>query len=97
MSTHRFSAEVWRHSGMSGSWYFLTLPPDAADEIRATTEHRGFGSVRVRATIGTTSWETSVFPDTRSGSYLLPVKAAVRRAQDLDDGDVARVTVATRD
>ncbi len=48
---------------------------------------RGFGSVRVEATIGKTSWKTSIFPDSRSGTYLLPLKASVRRAEDLVDGD----------
>lgn len=48
---------------------------------------RGFGSVRVEATVGGTTWRTSVFPDSRGGSYVLPVKRAVREAEDLDDGD----------
>ena len=34
---------------------------------------------------------TSVFPDAASGSYLLPVKRPVRRANDLEAGDVVRV------
>lgn len=95
MSTHTFTTELRLHDGAPGAWYFVTLPLDAADEIRATNERRGFGSVRVRATIGTTAWDTSVFPDAQSGSYLLPVKAAVRRAEGVDDGDRVRVTVTT--
>ena len=85
---------VLRWSG-DAAWYFLTLPVDLSDEIRARTEHVGFGSVRVSATIGSTSWSTSVFPDKESGSYVLPVKAAVRRAEAIDDGDVvtARLVV----
>jgi len=53
---------------------------------------RGFGSVRVRATIGTSTWTTSIFPDSQAG-YVLPVKRAVRVAEALDVGDVAMVTV----
>jgi hypothetical protein len=81
--------------GGDGAWCFLTLPVDLADEIRGRTERVGFGSVRVTATIGATTWSTSVFPDKESGSYVLLVKAAVRRAEALDDGDVvtARLVV----
>jgi hypothetical protein len=96
MSTHDFTAELWLHSDMPGAWYFITLPLDAADEIRATSERRGFGSVRVRATIGASEWDTSVFPDTKTGSFVLPVKAAVRDKQDIDEGDRVAVTITTR-
>lgn len=96
MSTHTFSAELWRHSGPD-AWHFIRLPVGTAEEIRETTVRRGFGSVRVRATIGSTTWDTSVFPDAKSGSYLLPVKAAVRRAEDVEDGDTPTVTIAVRD
>jgi len=47
---------------------------------------RGFGSLRVTATIGQTSWQTSVFPSRETG-WMLPVKAAVRKAEGLDEGD----------
>jgi Domain of unknown function (DUF1905) len=96
MSTHDFTARLWLHNGMPGAWYFITLPFDAADEIRATQEQRGFGSVRVHATIGDSTWNTSVFPDTKTGSFLLPVKAAVRSRQDIDEGDLVTVRVTTR-
>ena len=98
MSTYTFTAELWLHSEMPGAWYFLTLPADAADEIKArhAGERRGFGSVRVLATIGETSWETSIFPDTKTSSYLLPVKATVRRKAGIDAGDKVETTIATR-
>ncbi|MFN8149297.1 MAG: DUF1905 domain-containing protein [Candidatus Nanopelagicales bacterium] len=85
-----FTATVWRYDGQA-AWYFLTLPVDLSEEIRARTERVGFGSVRVDVRIGATSWSTSVFPDKESGSFVLPVKAAVRRAEDLDDGSTALV------
>jgi hypothetical protein len=82
-----FTSVVRRWSG-EAAWYFATLPLDLADEIRSQVEHVGFGSVRVTATIGATTWTTSVFPDKGSGSYVLPVKAAVRRAERIDDDTV---------
>ncbi|HET7899620.1 MAG TPA: DUF1905 domain-containing protein [Candidatus Nanopelagicales bacterium] len=85
-----FAAELWRWPAKD-AWYFVTLPLDLADDIRSRAEPAGFGSVKVHAEIGSTRWSTSVFPDTSSGSYVLPVKAAVRRAEALDEGSEAMV------
>lgn len=88
-----FTAELWRWPARD-AWHFVALPEDLADDIRATVPPRGFGSVRVEATVGSSTWRTSVFPDASRHTYLLPVKQAVRRAEDIGDGD--RVTVALR-
>lgn len=86
-----FTAECWRHEG-EAAWHFVTLPPELADEIEARTAGRPFGTVPVTATIGATSWETSLFADRKSASYLLPLKGEARRREGIGDGD--RVTVA---
>jgi hypothetical protein len=82
-----FMAPLWRHAG-EAAWYFVTLPHDVADEIDHVTSEsrRGFGSVRVEVTVGATTWNTSIFPDTKSASFLLPVKKAIRLAEALEDG-----------
>ena len=68
------------------------------DEVRERAgEPRGFGSVRVRARVGSTTWDTSVFPDAGSGSFVLPVKKAVRTAAGVTEGDLLTVTVSVRD
>jgi hypothetical protein len=87
VNTYEFSAELWRYTGKA-AWYFVTLPHDVADDIDEITgdTRRVFGSVRVEVTIGSSTWNTSIFPDTKSESFVLPVKRAVRVAQDLDDG-----------
>ena len=94
VALHTFEAEVWKYPGES-AWHFLTLPMELADELRELTDgqRKGFGSVRVVATIGSSTWATSVFPDKRSGSYVLPVKKSVRKAEDLDDGATAVVKI----
>ncbi|MET4135987.1 DUF1905 domain-containing protein [Pseudarthrobacter sp. PvP090] len=73
--------------------HFLTLPEELAAEIREETAtfRRGFGSVKVTATVTGHNWSTSLFPDSKSGTYLLPVKKAIRTAAGLETGD--RVTV----
>jgi hypothetical protein len=89
-----FDAELWRYKGDS-AWHFVTLPFDEADEIeeRAAGATRGFGSVKVRVTVGATTWDTSLFPDSAAKSYVLPVKKAVRTAEDLADGEPVRVSL----
>ena len=89
-----FDAELWEWDlqGEGSSWVFVTVPEDETEEIGLRSgERRGFGSVRVEVTIGQTCWRTSVFPDKRG--YVLPVKKAVRRAESLEVGDSARVTL----
>src|SRR5262245_57956699 len=79
-----FTAELWAWDARrNDSWTFVSLPVDASDDIRDRTgdKRRGFGSVRVRVTIGTSTWTTSVFPDSGSGAYVLPVKRPIRRAE----------------
>lgn len=91
-----FNAELWLYDG-DAPWHFVTLPEDLADEIR---EHvpvrRGFGSVRVTAVVGETRWQTSLFPDSKSRSFVLPMKQEVRRSNGLVAGDrvAVRLTVA---
>ena len=93
-TSYTFRAELWLYPGEAG-WHFITLPLDVADEIRETTAllRKGFGSVRVTAEIGGHAWQTSLFPDAKSGSYLLPVKKAVRTAARLSTGDEVEVRV----
>lgn len=84
------TAPLWRHDG-GAAWHFVTLPEDVADEVHARFAHGAFGMVAVRATIGSSSWMTKLFSDTKRDSYLLPVKAGVRRREGVGDGDVVTV------
>ncbi|MGD9793254.1 MAG: DUF1905 domain-containing protein [Acidimicrobiia bacterium] len=87
-----FTAEVWEHDS-TGAWHFVSLPEELADDIEETHGHRakGFGSLRVEAIIGNTTWRTSIFPDSKRSTYVLPVKKAVRTAEGLTAGTLATV------
>lgn len=89
---YSFDAVVWEHIGPT-AWFFLSLPESITDEIDERFGHRaaGFGSLRVEVRIGSTIWRTSIFPDTKRGAYVLPLKKAVRVAEQLSDGAVAEV------
>ncbi len=92
--TFSFPAVLWQ-SDATNTWVFITVPLDMADEIEAMDLPRvGFGSVRVRARIGDTEWEISLFPDTRARSYVLPVKRSVREREGLGIGDTADLAIS---
>ena len=89
---------MWLYPGEAG-WHFLTLPEVVADDLReeAAPYRKSFGSVKVTAEISGHSWQTSVFPDSKSGSYLLPVKKAIRTAARISAGDEVSVRLAIHD
>lgn len=95
-----FSAPLWLWQSQgthekSGSWHFITVPADQAGLVRmAVPKRAGFGSVRVKARIGDTAWTTSIFPDSKTGTFLLPVKADVRKREGLIVGTSADVTLS---
>ena len=103
MESIEIEARLWRwqSAGAPTAWHFLTIEGEAAGAVHVAAMtgqwldgRPGFGSAKVMATIGETSWRTSVFPHKSSGGWLLPVKASVRRSEAIAAGDLVRVTVA---
>lgn len=88
-------AEVWLWTSNGASWHFLTVEGEAAAEVRYASMGltRGFGSVPVEVTIGKTRWRTSLFPSKSAGGFMLPLKAAVRKAEGFGVGDTVEVTL----
>lgn len=97
-----FEAELWAWQGPA-SWVFLSLPAEHAEAVKLagflsfSGPKRGWKLVRVLADAGEMQWETSLFPDKESGSYILPVKAAVRRKLGVSAGDRLTLTLHLRD
>ena len=91
---YAFRAELWQYEGPA-AWHFVSLPLDVADDIRARfgTHASGFGSIKVEAAVGSTRWSTSLFPDKTRGTYLLPIKKAVRVAEGIEPGDPVIVSL----
>jgi hypothetical protein len=93
---HTFTAELWQWDARrQDTWTFVTVPLDITAAIEQEADTRGpragFGSVRVHVRIGPSTWDTSVFPDSASGQFVLPVKRLVRDANDVDVGDTVTV------
>lgn len=90
-----FRSELWLYPG-DGAWVFVTIPLEVSDEIKALTNglpRKGFGSIKVIVKIKELEWRTSIFPDKKSKSYLLPIKKEVRRKTNLSPGDTAEFSI----
>jgi len=95
-----FEAELWNWSARrADSWTFVSLPTDVSEEIRELSgpPRRGFGSLRVRVTVGDSTWATSIFPDKERSCYVLPVKRSIREAEAIEAGDVTTVRLELLD
>jgi len=89
-----FTTTLWNTESMN-AWVFVSLPADQSADIRDLTDglRTGFGSQRVLVSINESRWATSIFPESATGRFVLPVKKAIRRAEGIDVGDTATVTV----
>lgn len=92
-----FVAKLWLYSG-KGAWHFVTMPKQTALDIKTLTNNdllprRGFGSVKVRVTCRGVSWDTSLFPDSKSDSFLLPISKMIGMKTDLKVDDEAQFKI----
>ncbi|WP_043350961.1 DUF1905 domain-containing protein [Beutenbergia cavernae] len=90
-----FIGEIFYWRGPS-PFHFVTVPEAESAEIHAIAREvtYGWGAIPVDGRIGDTAFTTSLFP--RDGGYVVPIKDAVRRAEDVDDGDVVTVLLTVR-
>lgn len=96
--TYPIKAKVWLYPGDT-PWHFVTLPKATTKNIDFYFSHakRGWGSLPVVVTLGKTSWKTSIFPDKKADSYLLPLKAEVRKKENIKAGDNISFSLKVKD
>ncbi|MDQ3782378.1 MAG: DUF1905 domain-containing protein [Actinomycetota bacterium] len=89
-----FSGEIWYWRGPA-PFHFITVPEEQSADLQAVSREvtYGWGMIPVRVKIGSTAWETSLWP--KDGGYVVPIKDLVRDAEAIDEGDVValRLTV----
>jgi hypothetical protein len=85
-----FSGIIWYWKGPA-PWYFVTIPARVSRDIKAVSKlvTYGWGVIPVTVRIGQTEWTTSLFP--KDDRYLVPIKAGVRKAEGLAEGDKVKV------
>lgn len=91
---YSFEAKVFRWEA-NPAFFMLSLPLDVSREIHEVSEGltNGFGSLKVEASIGAVTWRTSIFPESKTGCWDLPLKAEVRKKNALVEGSVTSVDV----
>jgi hypothetical protein len=84
----KIKSKVWLFPG-DDAWHFLTIPKNITKEIDYlyASEKRGFGSLPVKVTINKTNWKTSIFPNRKTGTFMLPLKKEVRKENSIKNGD----------
>jgi hypothetical protein len=103
---HKVKSKVWLYPGMSG-WHFANVDKKQSATLKEKylsacnaqaggRGSRGFGSIPVEVTLGKTKWETSIFPDKQSGTYVLPLKAKVRKDEGVFADDKINFTFTVR-
>lgn len=87
-----FDGPIWFWKGPA-PWYFVKVPPQESNEIHAIANFvtYGWGCIPVQARIGKTGWKTSLIP--KDGLYLVPIKADIRKAEKLEEGDPVTVSL----
>ncbi|HEX4702781.1 MAG TPA: DUF1905 domain-containing protein [Pseudonocardiaceae bacterium] len=87
-----FSGELWYWRGPS-PFYFVTVPDEQCRDIEDLSRlvSYGWGMIPVTATIGDSTWRTSLYP--KDGRYIVPIKALVRKREHLDDGSTTTVAL----
>ena len=85
-----FSGKIWYWKGPA-PWYFVTVPHEQSQDLQEISAFvtYGWGMIPVQVRIGKTRWTTSLWP--KDGRYIVPLKASVRKAEALAEGDEVMV------
>lgn len=91
---YAFEAKPWQYSG-KGAWIFVTVPDEISAEIRSymSRMEQGWGRLPVHAKIGSSSWKTAIWWDSKHKAYLLPIKAEIRKKEAVVPGDELQVMI----
>jgi hypothetical protein len=90
-----FNGRIWFWKGPA-PWFFVTVPAKQSRDLKAVSGFvtYGWGVIPVHVRIGKTGWQTSLFP--KDGRYIVPIKASVRKAENLEEGDKVTVRLEVR-
>jgi hypothetical protein len=90
-----FKGRIWFWKGPA-PWYFVTMPAKQSRDLKAISGlvTYGWGVIPVRVQIGKTEWKTSLFP--KDNRYIVPIKASVRKAEDLEEGSKVAIRLEVR-
>jgi hypothetical protein len=93
--TIEFTDTIWFWRGPA-PWYFVTVPAEQCRDLKAISGSvtYGWGMIPVHVRIGNSAWTTSLWP--KDDRYIVPIKASVRKAERLGEGDAVTVRLEVR-
>lgn len=91
---YQFSTKIWQHSA-PGGWYFVSLPVELCNEIREKLkcQEEGWGRLKAIAKIGNSEWNTAIWFDTKHITYLIPIKAEIRRKEKIELNQMLEISI----
>jgi hypothetical protein len=90
MKKFLIESQVWRWPGTYG-WHFAHVDRKLNGKIRANSKSYGSGFIKIRATVGNTSWDTALFPYKKEDCFLISIKSSVRKKEDIFEGDKVKI------
>ena len=90
-----FKGKIWYWRGPA-PFYFVTVPAKQCRDLKAISGlvTYGWGMIPVIVRIGKIEWKTSLWP--KDGLYIVPIRASVRKAENLEEGDTVTVRLEVR-
>jgi tripartite-type tricarboxylate transporter receptor subunit TctC len=91
--SYKFKAKIWVYGG-AGAWHFVTLPEKTSDEINFLFYEvkRGWNSHPVKVKIKESEWKTSIFFSKELRSFIMPIKADIRKKQNIQENDKIEIS-----
>ncbi len=94
---YEFTAKVCHYSVSADGvgWTIVSLPKALADEIRNNFKclEQGWGRMKIAAKVGNSEWQTAIWFNTKLDTYILPIKAAIRKKEKIALNEDVKVTV----
>ena len=95
---YKFSAKAYQYSSSAEmcGWTFVSLPKELSAEIRENFKHleEGWGRLKVTAKLGSSEWQTAIWFDTKQETYLLPLKAKIRKQERVTLDEDVQVVIS---
>ena len=96
-TNYEFSAKAYQYSSSKDmcGWTFVSLPKELSMEIRDHFKHleEGWGRMKVTAKLGDSEWQTAIWFDTKQETYILPLKAKIRKQEELVLGEDVKILI----
>ena len=94
---YEFLASAYQYSSSEEScgWVFVSLPKELSIEIREKNKYleEGWGRMKITAKLGQSEWQTSIWFDTKQSAYLLPLKAKIRKQENVVLGENVKISI----